>query len=94
MAKKNYLNKLFNKENIKTNKINIKILEFLGVAKIKKTEDTQNNNTINNNINNNINNTNNNNIKEKYENGLEVEINYEEKEELVKTFENEFFKSL
>ena len=90
LAKKNYLNKLFNKENIKTNKINTKILEFLGMAKIKKTEDTQNNTTINNNINN----TNNNNIKEKYENGLEVEINYEEKEELVKTFENEFFKSL
>ena len=81
MAKKNYIHKLFNKENIKTNKINIKLLEFLGEKKIEKKEDKTNDNT-------------NNTLKENYENGLEIEINNEEKEELVKVFENQFFMSL
>ena len=81
LAKKNYIHKLFNKENIKTNKINIKLLEFLGEKKIEKKEDKTNDNTINN-------------LKENYENGLEIEINNEEKEELVKIFENQFFMSL
>ena len=41
-----------------------------------------------------INNTNNGNIKEKYQNGLEVEITSEENEELVKLFEAQFLKSV
>ena len=89
LAKKNYLNKLINKENIKTNKINTKLLQFFGNKKqdeIKKDE-----NSIDNNINNNEKNET---IKENYENGLEVEINSEENEELVKLFESQFLKSV
>ena len=71
LAKKNYIHKLFNKENIKTNKINIKLLEFLGEKKIEKKEDKTNDN-------------NNNTLKENYENGLEIEINNEEKEEYLR----------
>ena len=89
LAKKNYLKKLINKENIKTNKINTKLLQFFGNKKqdeIKKDE-----NSIDNNINNNEKNEN---IKENYENGLEVEITSEENEELVKLFESQFLKSV
>ena len=75
LAKKNYINKLFSKENIKTNKINTKLIEFLG---IKNKDNKKENGTI----------------KENYENGLEVEIVFEEKEELVKTFETQFLKSI
>jgi hypothetical protein len=80
---------LINKENIKTNKINTKLLQFFGNKKqdeIKKDE-----NSIDNNINNNEKNEN---IKENYENGLEVEITSEENEELVKLFESQFLKSV
>ena len=51
--------------------------------KIEKNNDKMNKNNINDNI-----------IKKRFENGLETEIEYEEKEELVKTFESQFFKSL
>ena len=89
LAKKNYLNKLINKENIKTNKINTKLLQFFGDKKkdeIKKDENIiENNNKINNN-------EKNENIKENYDNGLEVEITSEENEELVKLFETQFLK--
>ena len=101
LAKKNYLNKLFNKDNFKENKINLKLLQFLDVKKIKENDDLINDNNINNNKkNDNKENNdglidgNNNSIKKSYENGLEVDINYEEKEEVVKNFENQFFKSL
>ena len=80
---------MINKENIKTNKINTKLLQFFGNKKqdeIKKDE-----NSIDNNINNNEKNEN---IKENYENGLEVEITSEENEELVKLFESQFLKSV
>ena len=102
LAKKNYLNKIFNKDNIKENKINLKILQFLGVKENKKSEDLKNGENYNyekkekdkkennSDLIDNYNNT----IKKSYENGLEVEINYEEKEELVKDFETQFFKSL
>jgi hypothetical protein len=80
LAKKNYLDKLIKKENIKTNKINNKLLQFFG--------DKKNENQIENK------NTNNGNIKEKYQNGLEVEITSEENEELVKLFEAQFLKSV
>ena len=33
LSKKNYLDKMFNKEDIKNNKINIKLMQFLGVTK-------------------------------------------------------------
>ena len=101
LAKKNYLNKLFNKENIKENKINLKLLQFLGYKNIKNDKKTNNNENNENNDNkekkennNNLIDDNNNTIKKSYDNGLEVEINYEEKEELVKEFETQFFKSL
>jgi hypothetical protein len=101
LAKKNYLNKLFNKENIKENKINLKLLQFLGYKNIKNDKNTNNNENNENNDNkekkennNNLIDDNNNTIKKSYDNGLEVEINYEEKEELVKEFETQFFKSL
>ena len=71
---------LIKKENIKTNKINNKLLQFFG--------DKKNENQIENK------NTNNGNIKEKYQNGLEVEITSEENEELVKLFEAQFLKSV
>ena len=102
LAKKHYLNKIFNKDNIKENKINLKILQFLGVKENKKSEDLKNGENYNyekkekdkkennSDLIDNYNNT----IKKSYENGLEVEINYEEKEELVKDFETQFFKSL
>jgi len=80
---------LINKENIKTNKINTKLLQFFGNKKqdeIKKDE-----NSIDNNINNNEKNET---IKENYENGLEVDITSEENEELVKLFESQFLKSV
>ena len=105
LAKKNYLNKLFIKDDIKNNKINLKLLQFLGLKKIKNSEDIKskkekienknqekienNNDKINKN-----NDNDNNKIKESFENGLEIEIEYEEKEELVKTFESAFFKIL
>ena len=101
LAKKNYLNKLFNKDNIKENKINLKLLQFLGVKKIKENDDLINDKNINNDKNddnkknnNNLIGDDNNAIKKSFENGLEFEINYEEKEEVVKDFENQFFKSL
>ena len=102
LAKKNYLNKIFNKDNIKENKINLKLLQFLGVKENKKSEDLKNGENYNyekkekdkkennSDLIDNYNNT----IKKSYENGIEVEINYEEKEELVKDFETQFFKSL
>ena len=101
LAKKNYLNKLINKDNIKENKINLKLLQFLGVKKIKENDDLINDKNINNDKNddnkennNNLIGDDNNAIKKSFENGLEFEINYEEKEEVVKDFENQFFKSL
>ena len=101
LAKKNYLNKLFNKDNIKENKINLKLIQFLGVKKIKENDDLINDKNINNDKNddnkennNNLIGDDNNAIKKSFENGLEFEINYEEKEEVVKDFENQFFKSL
>jgi hypothetical protein len=96
LAKKNYINKLFDKENIKTNKIHQKLSQFLDAQKAWNENET--NNIMNNkeekgeqnkgdkekvNI-----------VKESYENGLEVEITYEENEELVKTFENQFLKTV
>ena len=77
MAKKNYLDKLIKKENIKDNKINTKLLQFFGDKQIKENK-----------------NKNNENIKENYQNGLEVEITNEENEELVKSFESQFLKSV
>jgi hypothetical protein len=76
LAKKNYINKLFSKENIKENKINSKLIEFLGTN--NKGDNGKANGTI----------------KENYENGLEVEIVFEEKEELVKNYETQFLKSI
>ena len=84
LAKKNYLNKMFDKENIKTNKIHIKLLQFFGK---KKSDDTSKNKNL-------IKNEKNENIKESFENGLETEIISEEKEELVKLFETQFLKSI
>ena len=84
LAKKNYLNKMFDKENIKTNKIHIKLLQFFGK---KKSDDTSKNKNLNKN-------EKNENIKESFENGLETEIISEEKEELVKLFETQFLKSI
>ena len=86
LSKKNYLNKMFNKENIKTNKINTKLLQFFGNKKIqdiKKDHSLPEKNNIK---------EKNENIKEQYENGLEVEITSEENEELVKLFETQFLK--
>ena len=88
LSKKNYLNKLFPKENIKKNKINKKLLQFFG----NKNKDAIKNNKIlegKNNINdkNEI-------LKENFENGLEVEIITEENKELVKLFETQFLKSV
>ena len=99
LAKKNYINILFNKENIKTNKINLKLSQFLGAKKLwsiqednkKENEDKkQNNNEKNVEDNKEINSK----INEIYDNGFEVEITSEEKEEFVKTFENQFLKTL
>ncbi len=99
LAKKNYINILFNKENIKTNKINLKLSQFLGAKKLwsikednkKENEDKkQNNNEKNVEDNKEINSK----INEIYDNGFEVEIISEEKEEFVKTFENQFLKTL
>ena len=84
LAKKNYLNKMFDKETIKTNKIRIKLLQFLGNKKLKDTSKGKNL----------INKEKNENIKERYENGLEAEIVSEEKEELVKLFETQFLKGI
>ena len=84
LAKKNYLNKMFDKETIKTNKIRIKLLQFFGNKKLKDTSKGKNL----------INNKKNENIKERYENGLEAEIVSEEKEELVKLFETQFLKGI
>ena len=98
LAKKNYINKLFDKENIKTNKIHQKLSQFLDAQKAWNVNEKETNNIMNNkeekdeqykgnkekiNI-----------VKESYENGLEVEITYEENEELVKTFENQFLKTV
>jgi len=102
LAKKNYINKLFSKETIKTNKINLKLSQFLGLRKTSNLEDEANNNNQENedkklkDSENKISNNKevNNKIKESYDNGLEVEITYEENEELVKTFENQFLKTL
>lgn len=82
LAKKNYLNKLFDKENIKTNKIHMKLLQFFGNKKSDNLTKTKNNNEKNEII------------KESYENGLEVEITSEENEELVKLFETQFLKGV
>ena len=101
-AKKNYINKLFNKENINTNKIKIKLKEFLGNKEKKNTEDFKSREkekekekeAKDNKNNNDKVDKNKNIVVNNYENGLEVEINYEEKEELVKEFETQFFKYL
>ena len=90
LAKKNYIKKLFNKDNIKTNKIHLKLSQFLSAKRIWNLE---NNNDDKKDEKENII-QNNNEIKESYENGLEVEIISEENEEIVKTFENQFLKSL
>ena len=107
LAKKNYINMLFNKENIKTNKINIKLKQFLGYEMAEKPKKKENNNKEiedkkddnkdekdEKNEKNEKNKEQNGKIVENYENGLEVEIEYEEKEELVKVFENQFLKSI
>ena len=101
LAKKNYINKLFNKDN---NNIIIsqKLAQFLNVKKIWSAKENNNNIKENNkdNINNDKenqtkkNNETNNVVKESYENGLQVEITYEENEEYVKVFENQFLKAL
>ena len=90
LAKKNYLNKLINKENIKTNKINTKLLQFFGNKKqdeIKKDE-----NSIDNNINNNEKNENINKKQDeikKDENSIDNNINNNEKNENIKeNYEN------
>ena len=88
LAKKNYLNKMINKENAKKNKINEKLLQFFGEIKSNKIPEDKNI-LKNKNI---INNEKNENIKENYENGLEVEIASEENEEFVKLFETQFLK--
>ena len=101
-AKKNYINKLFNKENINTNKIKIKLKEFFGNKEKKNTEDfksrekekVKEKEAKDNKNNNDKVDKNKNIVVNNYENGLEVEINYEEKEELVKEFETQFFKYL
>ena len=97
-AKKNYLNKLFNKDNINMNKINIKLKQFLGSKQINKTDNYKSKENENAKLENVINNDEkkeeNKVIKQNYENGLEVEIISEEKAELVKTFQNDFFKTL
>ena len=91
LGKKNYLNKLFPKENIQTNKIKTKLIQFLGKKKVDKPKEDKNSkedsNQINNQKNENI-------INEKYDNGLEAEIISEENEELVKLFEAQFLKSI
>ena len=86
LSKKNYLNKMINKENAKKNKINEKLLQFFGNKKIqdiKKDHSLSEKNNIK---------EKNENIKEQYENGLEVEMTSEENEELVKLFETQFLK--
>jgi hypothetical protein len=89
LAKKNYLEKMFNKEDIKNNKINLKLIQFLGVnwhgaqSSEEKNEIKDKNNSEQNGI-----------INEKYDNGLEAEIVFEEKEELVNTFQSQFLKSI
>ena len=89
LAKKNYLDKLFNKEDIKNSKINSKLMQFLGVMgpEIQKSEEKNEIKAENNTEQNGT-------IKEKYDNGLEVEIVFEEKEELVNTFQSQFLKSI
>ena len=88
LARKNYLNKILNKENIKDNKINLKFLQFFGIKEIKKSEEMKSDKNINNDKNNVINeikenkenkennsdliDDNNNKIKKSYDNGLEV----------------------
>ena len=89
LAKKNYLDKMFNKENIKNNKINIKLLQFLGVMR-PEIQNLEEKNEIKDENNSEQNST----IKEKYDNGLEVEIVFEEKEEMVNTFQSQFLKSI
>ena len=82
-------------------------MQFLGEKKIKKSEDfkSREKQDKDKNINNdkdkdrdrdkdNKKKGDSNIIKENYENGLEVEIIYEEKTELVKTFSEQFLKSL
>ena len=95
---------LFNKENIKTNKINIKLKQFLDYEMAEKPKKKENNNKEiedkkddnkdEKDEKNEKNKEQNGKIMENYENGLEVEIEYEEKEELVKVFENQFLKSI
>jgi hypothetical protein len=89
LSKKNYLDKMFNKEDIKNNKINIKLMQFLGVTR-PGTQNSKEKNEIKDENNLEQNGT----IKEKYDNGLEVEIIFEEKEELVNTFQSQFLKSI
>jgi hypothetical protein len=88
LAKKNYLNQLFKKENIETNKIHLKLSQFLNKKIILNPEDKNiNNKKKSHRLENNI-------KREYYENGLEVVIESEENAELVNTFENTFFMSL
>jgi hypothetical protein len=89
LAKKNYLEKMFNKEDIKNNKINIKLKQFLGMTE-PETQNSEEKNEIKDENNSEQNGT----IKEKYDNGLEVKIVFEEKEELVNTFQSQFLKSI
>jgi len=83
LSKKNYLNKLYNKENIQANNIHTKLLQFFGnkVQTINNIIDEKNKNNNENKI-----------SKENYENGLEAEIISEENKELVQIFESQFFK--
>lgn len=80
---------MFNKDDIKNNKINIKLMQFLGVTR-PGTQNSKEKNEIKDENNLEQNGT----IKEKYDNGLEVEIIFEEKEELVNTFQSQFLKSI
>ena len=89
LSKRNYISKLFNKEDIKTNKIHIKLLQFFGNKKKDNEEKIMNNLIDDKNINNNEKNEI---IRENYENGLESEIISEENKEFVQLFETQFFK--
>ena len=92
LAKKNYINKMFDKDSIKTNKIHQKLSQFLNTQKAWNEEVPNNNEEKDEQSKDNKETKNT--VKESYENGLDVEITYEENEELVKTFENQFMKTV
>ena len=71
----------------------VRLKQFLGSKQINKT-DNYNNKENENAINNEEKKEDNKVIKQNFENGLEVEIISEEKVKLLKTFQNDFFKTL